>query len=62
MPELAHLTSAEAGAGLDQASLALIPRGSCEQHGPHLDLDTDTAIAVGFARRLAADLGDAAIL
>lgn len=31
-----------------------LPLGSCEQHGPHLPLDTDTRIAVALAERLAA--------
>lgn len=30
-----------------------IPIGSCEQHGPHLPLDTDTRIAVALAQGLA---------
>jgi creatinine amidohydrolase len=30
-----------------------IPIGSCEQHGPHLPLDTDTRIASAIADRLA---------
>jgi creatinine amidohydrolase len=30
-----------------------IPIGSCEQHGPHLPLDTDTRIAVALAKGLA---------
>jgi mycofactocin system creatininase family protein len=30
-----------------------VPLGSCEQHGPHLPLDTDTRIAVALADRLA---------
>lgn len=38
-------------------SVLLVPVGSCEQHGPHLPLDTDTriavAVAVGVARRRA---------
>ena len=33
-----------------------VPLGSCEQHGPHLPLDTDTRIAVALADRLAARL------
>jgi creatinine amidohydrolase len=31
-----------------------IPVGSCEQHGPHLPLDTDTRIAVALAHGLVA--------
>jgi creatinine amidohydrolase len=33
--------------------LLAVPLGSCEQHGPHLPLDTDTRIAVTLADRLA---------
>jgi len=33
--------------------LLLVPLGSCEQHGPHLPLDTDTRIAVAIAERFA---------
>ena len=32
--------------------LLAIPLGSCEQHGPHLPLDTDTIIAVAVASEL----------
>ncbi|HSB84942.1 MAG TPA: mycofactocin biosynthesis peptidyl-dipeptidase MftE [Ilumatobacteraceae bacterium] len=40
--------------------IVAIPIGSCEQHGPHLPLDTDTRIAVALAEGLAAsfDHGD----
>jgi mycofactocin precursor peptide peptidase len=31
----------------------LVPVGSCEQHGPHLPLDTDARIATAVARRAA---------
>ena len=34
-------------------SILAIPLGSTEQHGPHLPLGTDTAIAVALAERLA---------
>ena len=35
-----------------------VPLGSCEQHGPHLPLDSDTIIAVALASRLAGRRGD----
>ncbi len=62
MPELARLTWPEAKEALAQARVAVLPVGSCEQHGPHLTLDTDARIAVAWAQRLAGDLGPAAIL
>ncbi|MCW2867376.1 MAG: creatininase [Marmoricola sp.] len=42
---------------LPDRALVLVPLGSIEQHGPHLPLDTDTAIASAVAQR-AADLLD----
>jgi len=62
MPELSRLVWEEARDALARAHLALLPVGSCEQHGPHGTLDTDSAIAEAFARRLATDLGEDAVL
>lgn len=60
--ELARMTWPEARETLARAQVALIPVGSCEQHGPHMTLDTDLAIAEAFASRLSADLGPRAVL
>jgi creatinine amidohydrolase len=51
-PELARLTWRDADAALRRARVALVPVGATEQHGPHMTLDTDTAIAEAFARRI----------
>jgi creatinine amidohydrolase len=42
----------------DRRPLVVLPLGSCEQHGPHLPLDTDHAVAEAVARRAAALLAD----
>jgi mycofactocin system creatininase family protein len=39
-------------------TLLAVPLGSCEQHGPHLPLDTDSRIAVRLADRLAQERDD----
>lgn len=39
----------------------VIPVGATEQHGPHLPLTTDTAIAVALAERLAARAGNVVV-
>lgn len=62
MNELALMTTEEAAAALSRARLAILPVGSLEQHGPHLSLDTDRAVAESIARRVAADLGPDAVL
>jgi creatinine amidohydrolase len=41
----------------EHESLALVPVGSTEQHGPHLPLATDHLIAEGFAREAAERTG-----
>lgn len=37
---------------LSRRPLLAVPVGSCEQHGPHLPLDTDTRIAIALAEGL----------
>ena len=54
-------TSADFGARLAAGAVPLLPFGAYEQHGPHLPLDTDTLMAGGLCRRLAAGL-DALVL
>ena len=41
-----------------QRPIVAVPIGSCEQHGPHLPLDTDTRIAVELCHRLASATTD----
>lgn len=36
--------------------VAILPVGSCEQHGPHLPLSTDTVIATSIAEAVARDV------
>ncbi|MGH9243745.1 MAG: creatininase family protein [Acidimicrobiales bacterium] len=62
MSELARLTWQDADVALGAARLAILPVGSLEQHGPHLALDTDVAMAEALAHRLETDLGDQALL
>lgn len=50
--ELSGLTWTEVAARAPDSLLA-VPVGSTEQHGPHLPLSTDTAIALELCRRLA---------
>lgn len=62
MVDLSRLTTVEASAALSGATVAILPVGATEQHGPHLELRTDIAIASEMARRLDADLGDLSVL
>lgn len=55
--ELGRATWTEIEAATARGSMLLIiPVGSCEQHGPHLPLDTDTRIATEVAQRVARQL------
>ncbi|HEX4902626.1 MAG TPA: mycofactocin biosynthesis peptidyl-dipeptidase MftE [Acidimicrobiales bacterium] len=56
---LAHRRSPEIGARRHQ--LLLVPVGSCEQHGPHLPLATDTIVAVAVAEGAAAQRTDVVV-
>ncbi|GAA1604414.1 creatininase family protein [Kribbella hippodromi] len=62
MTELSRLTTVEAASSLRTAKVAILPIGATEQHGPHLELRTDTTIATVLARMLATDLGADAVL
>ncbi|MCL6451420.1 MAG: creatininase family protein [Acetobacteraceae bacterium] len=54
MPELvlSEMTWPEVKACLQTARLAVVPVGSCEQHGPNQTFETDTARAYAFCRLL----------
>jgi creatinine amidohydrolase len=54
---LADETWPDLGDYFADASLALVPLGSTEQHGPHLPLATDHLIAEAFARAAAERTG-----
>jgi creatinine amidohydrolase len=41
--------------------ILVVPVGSCEQHGPHLPLHTDTVVASALARALAERRGDCVV-
>ena len=51
MTELARCTWPEAAELLGPRTVAILPIGCTEPHGPHLALDTDVTIAVAQSRR-----------
>ena len=61
MTDLAKRTSPEAAELLGERTVALLPIGSLEPHGPHLPLDTDVTIALVQARRAAQRLEEAGV-
>ena len=44
-----------------ESPILLVPVGSCEQHGPHLPLHTDTVIATALAQALAGRRDDCVV-
>lgn len=46
---------------VERPPVVVVPVGSCEQHGPHLPLGTDTIIAGALAERAVARLDDAVL-
>jgi|SRR6185436_556080 len=61
MPDLAKLTSPDARELFGPRTVAILPVGSTEPHGPHLPLDTDVTIALAQSRRGAAKLEAAGV-
>lgn len=61
--QLAHLTYPEVQALLEgsNATVALVPTGSTEAHGPHLPLNTDSIISEGMAFAAAESLAEAGL-
>ncbi len=55
---LGDLTSPEVGALAAAGAILAVPLGSTEQHGPHLNLSTDTDVAVALCCALARRRGD----
>lgn len=53
MTDLAKLTSPQARAFFHARTIALLPCGATEPHGPHLPIDTDVTIALAHARKAA---------
>lgn len=59
---LAEMTWPEVEEARRTAPLVIIPTGSCEQHGPHLALETDAVRATEMSRLLAARLAPRAVI
>jgi creatinine amidohydrolase len=47
---------------LDKDKIVLLPLGSCEQHGPHMPLLTDTLLVTAFAEAVEKQLADDLLL
>jgi len=58
--ELGSLTTVQV-AERPNSLIVAVPLGSCEQHGPHLPLDTDSAVAAALCDSLCAHRGDVVV-
>ena len=59
---LSEMTTVEVQNALEHIQLAIIPTGSCEQHGPNMTLETDSAICYALAEQLTKRLHPRALL
>lgn len=59
---LTQMSWPEVKEALKTVRLAIVPTGSCEQHGPNMTMETDAAICYALAERLARRLYPQAIL
>ncbi|MBC7813586.1 MAG: creatininase family protein [Burkholderiales bacterium] len=59
---IAQMSWPEVRDALSTVRLAIIPTGSCEQHGPNMTLETDAAICYAVAERLTQRLHPRAVL
>src|SRR5262249_41768279 len=56
IPHLAGMTWPEAAESIDERSVALLPIGAIEAHGPHLPLDTDVLLSLELCERISSAL------
>ncbi len=54
---LFEMTAAEAKEAFAKTQIAVIPTGSCEQHGPHLPIGTDSMAGIAFGKVVAEKMG-----
>ena len=52
-----QMTRLQVEAQIQKYPVAILPIGSCEQHGPHLPLATDSILAEALARRISQKTG-----
>lgn len=59
---IGQLTWPELAAKMDNIKVALVPVGSCEQHGPNTTFITDAARAASYAEKLAERCGNKVVV